>query len=249
MTVTNQIGLVGVVFVLWYVASSLASWYRLRHIPGPRLASFSYLWVMSKVLRGRGTEYEQLSKYGSLVRIGPNYIVTDDPNVVRQVNGARSLANRDEWYAATKLDPDQNNMLSFLAIGPHDKIKSKAAHAYGGRDNMDFEVGVDAQVQHFINIIRTTYLSSAGQVKPIDFAQLIRYLTLDIITDLGFGKRAGFMDHADLYGYASSVEKLQSLVAAASEVPLLRRILFSSFLARFLIPKASDNAGIGKLMG
>jgi hypothetical protein len=248
MSVSNQVGLVAVVFGLWYVVSSLASWYRLRHVPGPKLASFSYLWVTGKVLRGRGMDYEHLKKYGSLVRNGPNYIVTDDPDVVRQINGARSLAIRDDCYAATKLEA-QHNLLSFLTIGPHDKLKAKASHAYGGRDNMDFEVGVDAQLKYFIDIIRTTYLSSAGQVEPVDFAQFIRYLTLDIITELGFGKRAGFMDHADLYGYASSVERLMSLVAIASDVPILRRIFLSSFLTRFLVPKPTDNSGIGKLMG
>lgn len=30
-----------VCLVVWYIVSSIAAWYRLRHIPGPFLASFS----------------------------------------------------------------------------------------------------------------------------------------------------------------------------------------------------------------
>jgi hypothetical protein len=33
------------ILIAWYVASSFQAWYRLRHIPGPFLAKFSY-WFM-----------------------------------------------------------------------------------------------------------------------------------------------------------------------------------------------------------
>jgi hypothetical protein len=153
-------------------------------------------------------DYEGLKKYGSLVRTGPNYVVTDDPNAIRQINGARSAANRDDWYAGAKLDSVQDNLVSSRLIGPHDALKAKAAHAYGGRD-VDFEVVVDAQLGRLVSIIRSTYLASNGQVKALDFAQFIRYFTLDVIITLGFGETLGFMDADDLYGYTASVEKIR----------------------------------------
>ncbi|KAI0426829.1 cytochrome P450 [Xylaria sp. FL1042] len=42
----------GVVF-LWYTVSSIAAWYRLRHIPGPFFASFSHIWSFLIARSGR----------------------------------------------------------------------------------------------------------------------------------------------------------------------------------------------------
>lgn len=70
-------------FLLCYAVWTFAIWYRLRHIPGPFTASFSYLWVTKTVLRGQSlSAYTSLKKYGSMVRIGPNYVVADDPSVL-----------------------------------------------------------------------------------------------------------------------------------------------------------------------
>jgi hypothetical protein len=33
-------------FLVWYVVTSIQTWYPLRHIPGPFLAKFSYSWML-----------------------------------------------------------------------------------------------------------------------------------------------------------------------------------------------------------
>jgi hypothetical protein len=83
-------------FSSWLVSTAI-SWHRLRHVPGPRLASFTWLWSAWKMYWGQASAYEHLSKYGPVVRVGPYQVVVDDPNAFRQVNGARSLAARDTW--------------------------------------------------------------------------------------------------------------------------------------------------------
>ncbi len=250
MGVSAPLGLVAIGLITWYVVSCIATWYRLRHIPGPWLASFSYLWVASKIIRGRGMEYENLRKYGPLVRIGPNYILTDHPEAVKQMNGARSTANRNEWYTATKMDPDHDNLLCSIKIGPHDTRKAKTAHGYGGRDGMVFEPAVDRMIQHLVEILRTRHLSSADQLKPLDFAHFVRYFTLDIITEIAYGKAFGFMAaKEDLYGYANGVERLLGFISTTGDIPLLRRILIKPPFNRFFAPRTTDERGIGKLMG
>ncbi|ORY68234.1 cytochrome P450 [Pseudomassariella vexata] len=247
---TPILGYALLAFVVWYIISSLRSWYPLRHVPGPTLASFSYLWVATRVLTGRGAEYENLAKYGSLVRTSPRYLVSDDPNVIRHLNGVRSQANRDEWYFGAKFDPKRDHLLSSLKIKAHDKLKAKSAHGYSGRDNVDMEGGVDSQLLHFLDIIRQKYLSDAGTTRPFDFAHIIRYLTLDTITKVGFSKSFGFMDSKnDLYGYTDSLERTVGWIATAGDVPLLRRLFISPISAYFMAPKPTDERGLGKLIG
>ncbi|KAH8676209.1 cytochrome P450 [Xylariales sp. PMI_506] len=237
--------------VIWYAVSSFLSWYRLRHVPGPWLASFSYLWVAKMVFFGRGQDYAHLTKYGSVVRTGPNYIVSDDPDVLRLVNSARSTATRDPWYLGAKIDPETDTLISEINIKPHDAFKAKASFAYSGRDgNMNFEVGVNDTIAHFKEVIRARFLSEPGQLKPMDFAHFIRYFTLDIITLLGYGKRLGFMDYdGDLYGYTKNVENLLGWIATAGDVPLLRQIFFSPLSAKLFAPRPTDSHGLGKVMG
>ncbi|KAK8090755.1 LolP protein [Apiospora phragmitis] len=199
----------GIVLSFWLVSTAV-SWWRLRHVPGPFFASVSWLWTPYKIFRCRGSDHLQLRKYGSVVRTGPNQVVIDDPQAFRQVNGARSLANRSTWYSATKLDPLQDTTFSSLEIGPHDRLKAKSASAYSGRDGgVDFEAAVDRTTKYFIEAIRHRHLSKGGDdLVEVDFAHLIRYFTLDLITDVGYGQRFGFLDGKDdEYHYTEGIEQ------------------------------------------
>jgi hypothetical protein len=72
------------VLVLWYITTAFHSWYRMRHIPGPFLASFSYLWHFYIAWTDQtGPVFSDLhNRYangGPFVRISPNYVVTRTP--------------------------------------------------------------------------------------------------------------------------------------------------------------------------
>lgn len=40
-------------------------------------------------------------KTGNLTRIGPNDLVTDDPEIIRRISAVRSPYTRSDWYNAT----------------------------------------------------------------------------------------------------------------------------------------------------
>lgn len=81
----------------YYLTSAFITWYRLREIPGPFLASFSYLWLANTAKSGQQfwIYRDMYKKYGPLIRVGPNELSTDDPEVIRKMNGARSSYGRD----------------------------------------------------------------------------------------------------------------------------------------------------------
>lgn len=94
---TTNLWLLASVLLVFWLGPTAKSWWRLRHVPGPRLASSSWLWSASKMFWGQANAYEELNKYRLVVRVGPNQVVVDDPSAFRQINGARSLASRDTW--------------------------------------------------------------------------------------------------------------------------------------------------------
>lgn len=84
---------------LAYVTSTALQWYRLRKVPGPWLASVSSLWIVRVVARGQSTPFAKLrEKYGPLVRVGPNLLLTDQPDILRRMSAARSSYGKDGEY-------------------------------------------------------------------------------------------------------------------------------------------------------
>ncbi|KAF6818063.1 cytochrome P450 [Colletotrichum plurivorum] len=122
-------------FAGWYALSSFASWYRLRHFKGPFLASFTHLWLSYGAITGRSWEtYQDVCEtYGSLARLGPDTLVTDDPDLIRRMSAARS--------------PTLDKAL-------HDQLKARTTPAYSGRDVPDLEGAVDSVVRHLQRFIR-----------------------------------------------------------------------------------------------
>jgi hypothetical protein len=83
------------------------TYFRLRHIPGPPLAAISEFWLLRKTLGGRlhldtaqaCRKYGRIlahtggsntntdwRKKGSVVRVGPNMLVTDDPEIFKRLS-------------------------------------------------------------------------------------------------------------------------------------------------------------------
>lgn len=79
-------------FTLWtahlvwqYVRSPL------RNIPGPFLAKWTNLWRVFNLLVGnpQQTQKQLHDKYGSVVRLGPNFVTLSDPRLIKVVYDAR----------------------------------------------------------------------------------------------------------------------------------------------------------------
>jgi hypothetical protein len=98
-----------------YLAYTWYEWRKLSHVPGPTWASLTKLWMVRQSLRRRqpfafkethatyGTKIqvsEPLSRLtyppGSLVRVGPNEVVTNDPEILRKIMAVRSTYTRGE---------------------------------------------------------------------------------------------------------------------------------------------------------
>lgn len=111
-TITSQSSLfIGSVIFLWLSVATLTAWYRLRHIPGPWIASISNLWIIKASTSKKLAEvFEKAGdKYGPLVRIGPNQILTSDADFLRRTSALRGTYNKSQWYKAFRC-----MILSFL---------------------------------------------------------------------------------------------------------------------------------------
>lgn len=232
--------------------SSLATWYPLRHIPGPPLARISYLWLLRTTASGRAAlTYRDLAhKYGPLVRIGPNHLLTSDPAVLRRMSAARSAYGKDPEYSATIRHPDHHSMISTLDVKKHDAIKAKLAGPYGGRETSAMEPVVDEILGQLVAHMQRK-VNAGGEGKPtvLDFNTVSNYFTMDTFTRIAFGEEMGFLaTDSDVHGLIAAIVRAMYVATIPLSVPWFRDITTSRLFMKVLGPSPKDKTGLGAMV-
>lgn len=122
-----------VLFLVYLMGTTVLSYRRLRHIPGPFLARISKLWVVRAVTSGRAhlTFHDTSIRYGPVSRIGPNQVLVSDPRALRRVLSVRAGYRRSEWYLGVRLEPGCDNVLSSMDEARHAEIRAKLVSGVG----------------------------------------------------------------------------------------------------------------------
>jgi hypothetical protein len=56
---------------------------------------------------------------------------------------------------------------------------------------------IDRQIRQLIDLVETKYMSTNRNHRPVDFALISQYFTLDAVSDLAFGQAFGYMERND----------------------------------------------------
>ncbi|KAK4672007.1 hypothetical protein QC764_610690 [Podospora pseudoanserina] len=243
-------------FMTYYLSTAIYCHFfsPLRRFPGPPTTSFSYLWLYKVHRSGRMADYFTAanSKYGhmSTIRVGPNDLITSDPEVIRRTSGARSKYSRSDWYKQSRLDPLTDTMFTTLDTKYHDELKAKLSAGYAGKDVPNLEGDIDLKLRQ----VREVLERKVEQGMTIDLARLSSHFTLDSISRIAFGHEADFemvlTEGADKHGvdYLGLVERHAPKSVAISSAPLLRGLFANDLTLKLIGPKATDKAGLGLLM-
>ncbi|EEH40562.2 benzoate 4-monooxygenase cytochrome P450 [Paracoccidioides lutzii Pb01] len=243
--------LVSALAIGYLVVQRVHNWHRLRHITGPRSCAWTDIWMLRR--SWSGSLYEDLGKlhqeHGPLVRIAPNYVICGDPNEVRRMWGVRSEWDRSPWYKGFQLDPPRDCTLSMRDNALHATLRSKLAPGYSGKGIESLHESIDAQIVKFIRLIESKYLSTDTNLRPVDFARKVQYLTLDVISTLAFGRTFGFLDKdGDMFNYIKTTEESLPVMQMIALLPWLVNVLQSRLFKAFM-PSDTDMVGIGRVMG
>lgn len=248
---THLAAVAAAVIFTYVIISTVYSWFRLRNVPGPFMAGLTYLWAATLANSGREAwiYYELAKKYGHLIRVGPNLVLTDDPDVLRRMSGTRSTYGKDRFYNATIKVPDADNMFSTIDVRQHDKIKAQLAASYGGRETLGMEPIVDDLIDELIQHVRNKCTKGPELTAIMDFAEVVDYLTMDIITRVAFGRELGFLrTDTDVHGLLAANRASVRVLTGPISIPWLRDITSSTWFGRWLGPKPTDKTGVGAIM-
>ncbi|KAM0421938.1 hypothetical protein ACHAPD_000379 [Fusarium lateritium] len=240
-------GILVLFLAAWTALSTWRQYNRLRKFKGPTLAALSKWWLVKKVGGGRAylDFWEVTQKYGSIARVGPNDLLTDDPDLMKHILNVRTEYRRSDWYDGMRFNPGNNNILSHRDEDEHFKLRSKMSAGYGGREVENLEPKIDKNILSFITLLA----KYADAKKPVDLGRRAQFFTLDVISDLAFGEPFGFLEtDSDVYKYIQITEETLPAVMVTTVIPWLVKVL-SSPLFKSLLPSEKDRLGFGKLMG
>ncbi|KAF5615015.1 pisatin demethylase [Fusarium sp. NRRL 25303] len=212
-----------------YVINKLVVYFKLRQFGGPRwtgVSDWPHSWAM---LQDRCHKlYEQVNlKHGPIARVAPNILITSSPKLWIQVNSKPGYKRSDWYYNACRIEHRRDNVFNLTDNQKHEQRRKQMAPGYSGRENRHLETSIDERVQEFVDLIRNKYLSSETQVIPMDLAQKVQYLTLDVISGIGFGKT---------FGMVKNDSDVDDWLAHAP------------IIGRFIAPSPKDNNGFGKMI-
>ena len=66
---------------------------------------------------------------GDLARVGPNELITIDPDIARHMSAARFKHRKSAWYASLKVDPYVDNIFSQRDLEKHDQLRASMTSA------------------------------------------------------------------------------------------------------------------------
>ena len=113
----------------------------LSKIPGPKWAAYTRLWLSKTLASGKSVEtFVDVNKQygnvkchkrdpkltvtpGSLARIGPNHLLTSDPEVIRKILSNGSRYRRAPWFDALRIDPHVINVVSEREAKKHSRLR------------------------------------------------------------------------------------------------------------------------------
>lgn len=71
--------------------------------------------------------FDVLTRVGSLARIGPRHLLTNDPTLTRKILAVRSRYTRGPWFDSIRIDPHTPNIVSERDEKSHNRLRSKLA--------------------------------------------------------------------------------------------------------------------------
>ncbi|KAM6476000.1 cytochrome P450 CYP4/CYP19/CYP26 subfamily protein [Trichoderma sp. SZMC 28011] len=201
------------------------TWWSLRHIPGPFLASLTNLQRVWWVRTGRAHLYHQAvhARYGDIVRIGPHMVSVSNPEAIQTIYPIRSGFPKSDFYSA--LRPYSSERGSMLLVfntqdeQMHKRLKSPIAPLFSLSNTVTFEGLVDDVLACLSEQLDKRF---ADTTEILDFGKWVQYFAFDVMGTMSFSKRYGFLDQGrDDEGMLDAIFNYMKTAAPMTQIPWL----------------------------
>lgn len=177
-----------------FVYQSLTS--PLRSIPGPFWTRLSRLWFFNRVRLGH-FEHDNIElhrRFGPIVRIAPGIYSIDSPEILKPVYGIGSKFPKSDWYEGWKHpSPDRWTLFPDRDMKRHAETRKR----FQGMYSMSSLVNYEGYVDECAEIFGQRLTEFAKQDVAINMGHWFQCYAFDVIGDITYSKRFGFLDKGD----------------------------------------------------
>jgi len=210
----------------------------LASVPGPFWASFSRLWMTKHSWDGdmNHTMIALHKKHGNLVRTGPNEVSVSDLAAIKTIYGAGTKFRKSDWYSVWQ-GHRKFDLFAERDERIHGEQRRLVSRPYSMEALRDYETYIDDAVQVFLDNM------SERQHKVVDIGNWVQLFAFDVIGEITFSKRFGFMDAAQDDG---SFEQINGALRSAAWVGQIPGVYW---LHDALVPYIGNHLGIAARHG
>jgi hypothetical protein len=104
-------------------------------------------------------------------------------------------------------------------------------------------------VSELISLVKRAYISSLSEVKPMDLARKVSFFTMDVTSDIAFGKPWGCLPRdEDVDKWFESNEIVLPNAIMFSTIPWMAKFFSIPMFGRMIMPSEKDSGGAGRLL-
>ncbi|KAL1655321.1 hypothetical protein SLS61_002208 [Didymella pomorum] len=241
LTRSSPLSIAAVTFVV-LIARLLYNRYGtgLNHVPGPFFASFTSFYRLA-VARGYRPERWHIKlheEYGDFVRIGPRTVLCSSNKAAKKIYALNAGFVKSDFYIVQQTlakGVPLKTLFTSTDEAFHSKLRRSVSNAYAMTSLVQLEPLVDSTTAEFLKQLSQRYANKGGESGIVDFGAWLQYYAFDVICEMTYSKRMGFVDRGqDVENIISSLEWLLSYAAVVGQVPLLDRLFLKNPVRRWL---------------
>ncbi|KAF8896562.1 cytochrome P450 [Infundibulicybe gibba] len=217
-------------------AYRVSPWHPLSKYPGPVVCKVTKFWFAFISLGGKQhIYYSQLhSKYGDIVRVGPNELSICNATAVAPLMGPNGLAKgpceypvliclgwtqslTTVWDGRTPEHEKVKPMIALRDKTEHTRRRRPWTRAFSTAALRGYEGIINARCLQLVELL-------GSEKRPIDLARWISFLTYDFMNDLAFGGGSEMMRDGDVDGLWHLLDAGQRNAIFMSHVPWLGQL-------------------------
>ncbi|KAK3714140.1 hypothetical protein LTR37_007942 [Vermiconidia calcicola] len=214
---------------------------------------FSQLLLASFIfVIGRSSQDAYLAlhkEYGDLVRIGPNCVSICKPDLIPTIYGIGKGYVKSDFYSVWQNIVNGKRVASMVFTtdeAEHAAMKKPIAAAYSLSTLKEFEPLLDSTTAVFLSRLDELFVDTG---KVCDLGKYMQWYAFDVIGELTFSKRLGFLEKAqDVEGICASVGKNFDRCSVLGQMPWLDRLTYKNpiYLRYFAKPVSNPVVAFGQ---
>ncbi|KAF8644730.1 hypothetical protein AX16_008306, partial [Volvariella volvacea WC 439] len=203
------------VLVLSTIAYRLSPFHPLSSYPGPLICRVSKMWMAYVAFMGKQHFYiQQLhSKYGDIIRTGPNELSFADAGLIQPLLGAHGLPKSSFWDGQFSHQKSHRTLIGIRDPKIHAGIRKIWSRGFSAEALKGYQALVQKRTSQLIETLQK------AKGKEIDLSAWINWLSHDIMSDMVFGSGPEMLENQDFDDVWRLMNKGQSVGVMIAHMP------------------------------